>query len=163
MIPYCILVIEDDSDRAFMENLYLEYQRLIYSEVGKIVRNNWDTEDVFQNVLVNLISQIAKLRSLPRDELVRYIITTAKHTAYDYFRSRKGDNDLSYDDYIETADEGSQEDGLESRLISAEELEHLISIPCLFWAFSPSSLARTAPYEWYAAPPLPLPPYILRA
>lgn len=128
MIPYCILVIEDDSDRAFMESLYLEYQRLIYSEVGKIIRNNWDTEDVFQNVLVNLISQIAKLRSLPRDELVRYIITTAKHTAYDYFRSRKGDNDLSYDDYIETADEGSQEDGLESRLISAEELEHLVSI-----------------------------------
>lgn len=128
MIPYCILVIEDDSDRVFMENLYLEYRRLIYSEVGKIARNNWDTEDVFQNVLVNLISQIAKLRSLTRDELVRYIITTSKHTAYDYFRSRKGDNDLSYDDYIQSADERSQGDGLESRLISAEELEQLISI-----------------------------------
>lgn len=128
MIPYCILVIEDDSDRAFMENLYLEYRRLIYSEIGKIIRNSWDIEDVFQNALVNLISQIAKLRSLPHDELVRYIITTAKHTAYDFFRSRGRDSDLSYDDYFETADIEAQENGLESGLISAEELEHLIHL-----------------------------------
>ena len=29
MIPYCILVIEDDDDRAFMEQLFVEYHRLM--------------------------------------------------------------------------------------------------------------------------------------
>ena len=29
MIPYCILVIEDDDDRAFMEQLFVDYHRLM--------------------------------------------------------------------------------------------------------------------------------------
>ena len=29
MIPYCILVIEDDDDRTFMEQLFVDYHRLI--------------------------------------------------------------------------------------------------------------------------------------
>ena len=32
MIPYCILVIEDDDDRAFMEQLFVDYHRLMYHE-----------------------------------------------------------------------------------------------------------------------------------
>ena len=33
MIPYCILVIEDDDDRTFMEQLFVDYHRLIYHEL----------------------------------------------------------------------------------------------------------------------------------
>lgn len=128
MIPYCILAIEDDNDREFMEKLYLDYHRLIYSEVGKIVGNNWDTEDVLQNVLVKLIGQISKLRSLPRNELVRYIITASKHTAYDCVRARKDGKELSYDDYLETAEGEAHDYKLESILITAEELECLVRI-----------------------------------
>lgn len=128
MIPYCILVIEDDDDRAYMENLYLEYRRLIYSEVGKIVKNRWDTEDVFQNVLIKLIGQLSKLRSLSRNELVRYIITAARHNAYDYLRDQKGDRELSYDDYLEASDSEGHENGIEDLLISAEEIEFLVHI-----------------------------------
>ena len=62
MIPYCILVIEDDSDRVFMETLFLEYQRLMYSEINKILQNAWDTEDVMQATLVKLIDKIPDLR-----------------------------------------------------------------------------------------------------
>lgn len=29
MIPYCILVIEDDDDRTFMEQLFVDYHRSI--------------------------------------------------------------------------------------------------------------------------------------
>ena len=38
MIPYCILVIEDDDDRAFMEQLFVDYHRLMYHE-----SSNWFT------------------------------------------------------------------------------------------------------------------------
>lgn len=40
MIPICILAIEDEDDRAFMENLYMSYQRLMYSTIRNIVRDD---------------------------------------------------------------------------------------------------------------------------
>ena len=46
MIPYCILVIEDDDDRAFMEQLFVDYHRLMYHEIFKLVHNQWAAEDV---------------------------------------------------------------------------------------------------------------------
>ena len=33
MIPLIILSIENDDDRAFMEDLYLSYRRLMFSEL----------------------------------------------------------------------------------------------------------------------------------
>ena len=86
MIPYCILAIEDDSDRAFMETLFLEYQRLMYSEINKILQNAWDTEDVMQATLVKLIDKIPELRKKEKNKLINYIITAAKNTALNYLR-----------------------------------------------------------------------------
>ena len=58
MIPICILAIEDEDDRAFMENLYMSYQRLMYSTIRNIVRDDWATEDVMQSALVKLIRKL---------------------------------------------------------------------------------------------------------
>ena len=48
MIPYLILAIEDDDDRAFMTNLYMKYHLLLYKEILEITHNRWDTEDLMQ-------------------------------------------------------------------------------------------------------------------
>ena len=45
MIPYCILVIEDDDDRTFMEQLFVDYHRLMYHEIFKLVHDQWAAED----------------------------------------------------------------------------------------------------------------------
>ena len=58
MIPFCILAIEDESDRAFMESLFLQYNRLMYHEIFKITKNLDDTEDILQSSLVKLIEKI---------------------------------------------------------------------------------------------------------
>lgn len=39
MLPLMITAIEDENDREFMEWLYLQYHRLIYSEVRKLIQN----------------------------------------------------------------------------------------------------------------------------
>lgn len=83
------VVIEDDDDREFMKNLFLEYQRLMYSEIYQITRDTWSTEDVLQSTLVNLIDKIPLLRSLDRNRLVNYIITSSKNTAINYLKKEK--------------------------------------------------------------------------
>lgn len=52
MIPFCILVIEDNDDREFMASLFVQYQRLLYKEIYAILKNPWNTEDILQATLV---------------------------------------------------------------------------------------------------------------
>ena len=47
MIPMIIMAIEDEDDRSFMANLYVDYQRLI-----------------FQSTLPKLIDKLADLRRM---------------------------------------------------------------------------------------------------
>ena len=96
MIPFLILVIEDDVDREFMIQLYLDYNLLMYSEAKKIVTSQWDAEEVVQTVVEKLIHHIDKLKSLPRDNRINYIISAVKHTALKYVNK---DKRLSFVDF----------------------------------------------------------------
>ena len=128
MVPYCILVIEDDDDRAFMENLYEERRQLMYWTALRILRNEWWAEDVVQEVTVKLIDKIPELRGKDRDRLVNYIISACKNTAYNYLRDH-GKREFSYDDYIaERKKSDEREPGPEPRLIHREELECLARV-----------------------------------
>lgn len=125
MIPYCILVIEDDSDRVFMETLFLEYQRLMYSEINKILQNAWDTEDVMQATLVKLIDKIPELRKKERKKLINYIITASKNTALNYLRDNKHKALIAYDEINDPTDDDQDGRLFEMQLIMKEEVEDL--------------------------------------
>lgn len=129
MIPYCILVIEDDDDREFMASLYQRYNRLMYSTVRKIVKDPFDTEDVVQTALVKLIDKIDQLRTRSHDQLVNYIFSTSKNTALDFINRSRPGNEVSLEEYPELPDPNVEpshnERNVELRLIKGEELEML--------------------------------------
>lgn len=115
MIPLqLILSIEDPQDRDFMESLYNSYHRLIYSEIKKILKNDWDTEDVQQMVLIRLIGKISLLRSLDRNRLINYIISTAKNASFNYIRDNKRWQNISFDEDVDFISENyaSEDDRL---------------------------------------------------
>ena len=58
MLPLVIMAIEDENEKAFMTWLYLQYHRLIYSEVRKIVGNTDEAEDLLQSVVEKLIEKL---------------------------------------------------------------------------------------------------------
>ena len=97
MIPFVILAIEDDEDRAFMTEVYLQYERLMWSEIRKCLRDEQESEDAFQEALVKLVRHVKKLRSLETRNLVNYIITTVKHTCIDALRQKNKAPSLSVD------------------------------------------------------------------
>lgn len=125
MIPYCILVIEDDADRSFMAELFVSYQRLLYSEIYKVLNHPWDTEDVMQATLVKLIDKIPELRMKERTKLVNYIITAARNTAYNFLREKKRET-LSFDAYIDRGGGAADAYLPELHIIAKEEVETLI-------------------------------------
>ena len=117
MIPYCILVIEDDDDRTFMEQLFVDYHRLMYHEIFKLVHDQWAAEDVMQSTLVRLIDKIPELRLKDRGHLVNYIITASKNQARNYLR-----------EFMEYEDPNMDGGAIELQIIKKEDLEELAHI-----------------------------------
>lgn len=98
MIPFVILAIDDTDDRVFMTSLYLQYKRLMMSEILKIIGEKCDAEDILQASLVKLIEKIPRLRTLGERQRVNYLITTVKNTAYSALRRLKKTGFASIDD-----------------------------------------------------------------
>ena len=96
MIPMLFQMIECEDDRIFMENLYFEYYKLIFSELYEILKYNQDIEDLMQSVMVKLIENVGLLRTRTRNQLVNYIIRTSRNMAYMYLREKKGKQTVSY-------------------------------------------------------------------
>ncbi len=127
MIPSCILAIEDDDDRAFMEELYLNYQSLMYDTVYTILRHSADTEDVVQSALLKMIDKLQLLRTRSRDQMVNYIITICKHKAYNYIRDSKASRNLAFEE-CEDIPDGKEEHSMDIHVIRREELDCLARI-----------------------------------
>lgn len=124
MIPICISAIEDESDRAFMEGLYLSYRRLMYAQLKKWLDNSWDIEDAMQTVLVKLIDKLALIRKLDRDRLAGYISAACRSTAIDLLRKKKPGQTVSFEEEPDvTAGENNRD--MELRLIRADQFSAL--------------------------------------
>ena len=67
MIPMIIMAIEDEDDRSFMANLYVDYQRLMYKVITSHTTDPWDADDIFQSTLPKLIDKLADLRRMSKD------------------------------------------------------------------------------------------------
>lgn len=89
MIISIINTIEDSDDRTYMENLYHEFERLMFSTAQKYIPTIADQNDVVQESIVKLIKKIAILRSLHRYALSSYIVSTTKSTSIDFLRARQ--------------------------------------------------------------------------
>lgn len=98
MIISCILAIEDESDREFMERLFYQYERLLLNEIRKLIRNPEDVEDILQTTLEKLIIHIQILRTRERNALVNYLISTAKNTAYSFLRKKTKEKTFLFED-----------------------------------------------------------------
>ena len=126
MIPLVILAIEDEDDRNFIERLYFDYERLLFSETQKITKNLWDSQDVVQSVLVKIINdKIPLLRSLTERKHVNYLITACHNTAYNIMRQKKAEIPFSLDDEtVESVEHGSSNShSIEDLLVMSNQIE----------------------------------------
>lgn len=129
MIPYVILAIENDSDRDFMSQLYVAYEKLMYSEVRKIAHDPWSTEDIVQDVLVKLIDKIDLLRQLPRKKQINYIISASKNTAFTYLKRKENKDILAFDEIeLQNKTETPLDRGPEVKIVFEEDLRQLSRI-----------------------------------
>ena len=81
MLPLVLLLIENEDDRQFLENVYLQYHRLMYAQALQILKQSQAAEDAVSDSLLALTKKIPLLRSFDCNKLRSYIAITVRHTA----------------------------------------------------------------------------------
>lgn len=125
MIPFAILTLADESDREFMTRLYLEHRLLMFSEIKKLVHDQWAAEDLIQDALIKLIDKIELLRTLDKPRLTGYVATTAKNLARNYLRAQSR-APVQYEDLEENRLRSELD--VESLILSGQTVEDLKAI-----------------------------------
>lgn len=81
LIPLVFLLIENEDDRLFLENVYIQYHRLMYAQALQILKQSQAAEDAVSDSLLSLAKKISLLRSFDCNKLRSYAVITVKHTA----------------------------------------------------------------------------------
>lgn len=85
--------LDDPNDHKFMEDFYLQNNRLIMDKVKKYVSNVDDREDIMQIVAESLVKHISTLKELPKDAIALYINYCCKNAAINMGKARTRRNE----------------------------------------------------------------------
>lgn len=89
MIPLSIMLIESDTDRAYMTALYQKHYPLMFVMAMRYVNQLTDAEDIVSASCEALIKHIDTIRPMSPAVLKTYILTTTRNTAISYLRQQK--------------------------------------------------------------------------
>lgn len=130
MLAMICTMTENQSDRAFMLELYQQFFRLMFFTARKCHLQQDACEEVVQESLVKLIQKVSLLREMPKPVLVSYIVSTTRNTAFDYSgRQRKQDACVgSLDDETFSACLESPIPPPDDQMESEELREHLSAV-----------------------------------
>ena len=113
-IPLLSMLMEDESDRQFLEGLYTRYHALLYGQALLILHAPAAAEDAVSDCMLALIKKISLLRSLPCNKVKAYAVITVKHQALNQLR-RKRHEDVTPDGEMA---ERAAPDETDARLLS---------------------------------------------
>lgn len=84
ILPNVILAMPEGNDREYMTWLYKEHHRLMFSTAWRYSRDKHTVEDIVSDSCVALIKKISTIRSLDRNKLCAYIVSTVRNTALNH-------------------------------------------------------------------------------
>ena len=77
-------MINDVDDRAFMQKVYQQNERLMYAIALKYASNTQDCEDIVHDTVEKLCKNIAKIKELPNSALRAYVVYAVRNTAINF-------------------------------------------------------------------------------
>lgn len=89
-LPPVLLAIENDTDRDYLTQIYLDYRKLIYKVALTFFHDNYsEVEDAFGNTLEKICRRPELLRSVSDVRKASYIAAMTANTCRDRLRKKK--------------------------------------------------------------------------
>ena len=121
MFPMILAALENDEDRALMEELYLRHHRLMYAQALRVLNDSHAAEDAVSSALEALIRKIPLLRDMDGNKRKAYIVITVRHAAIDIYR-RHSRETVTEDEFLEQIPSDSR---VEDRLLESAGVEEI--------------------------------------
>ena len=79
-VPIAVLVLANDEDRQFVEQLYFEYRGLMYFVARKYFgHNDAEIEDAISSVIENMCKYVENFRAVECNKLKGYVFSTVEN------------------------------------------------------------------------------------
>lgn len=127
MVMMIIAALADDSDKAFMLNLYHDYYGLVRKTVYNITHDLDNLEDLINDIFLKLVDKISLIRTLNSGKKAAYIVYSSRSVAINFINHRDVETKHLYygeeSDMAESISDG--EDTIVDRIIHQEEIEEM--------------------------------------
>lgn len=80
-ISAALMMLENESDREYLRNLYDEYKHLMYNCAYGVLRDSDAAGDAIGEAIIKLIHNLNKVKTLDGCRLKAYIVSTIKNTS----------------------------------------------------------------------------------
>ena len=114
-------MINDVDDRAFMQEVYQQNERLMYAMALKYASNTQDCEDIVHDTVEKLCKNIAKIKELPNSALRAYVVYAVRNTAINFRKHQSTIN--RHIQQLSGDDSSSEYDQPESIIERIEDLQ----------------------------------------
>lgn len=125
ILPSVILTMSVGDDRDYMEWLYKEHHRLMFSTAWKIFTDKATVDDIVSESCLALMKKIPVLQELERDKLRIYIVSTIRNTALNFFNKQQRINSYIVNSDRETIEAISDNFDVEEKVFLEDELSRV--------------------------------------
>lgn len=121
MLPLILTTIENNDDRALMEELYLRYHHLMYAQALRVLNNSYAAEDAVSDAIEALIKKISLLSNMDCNKRKAYAVITVRHMAINLYRRHSRETVLE-DEFLELIPSNSR---VEDHVLEAAGVEEI--------------------------------------
>ena len=126
LFPMAILSMDQESDRHFLERLYLTYRTLMFRKALSILRDPYDVEDAINDVFLRLADVVPLLRSMDCCTLRAYLVSTIRNASYNLAQRRLiKERHSVYDSEGLILSAQPARDNIEDEILRGEQIETL--------------------------------------
>lgn len=129
VIPLAILMLEDEEDRNFMSDLYLNHKALMYKTAKRYFPGKAEElEDAVSDAVLNMCKYCRTVRKVPEERLEKYIVCIVRNACNWRCRQIYADRDALVEEtdvseLEKIADEDALHENVLSRQIAIEMLD----------------------------------------
>ena len=125
MLPVFIMAIENDDDRTFVAELYARCQPAMQRRALSILKNESDAEEAVHEAILRVIRHLEKVRMIPRDEVLYYLVTVTETASIDLYRKRQRESRATIGNENDWAEHLTDDNTAEQTMLRLEQRELL--------------------------------------
>ena len=91
-------MIETEENKSKFEQIYKKYKQTMFFVANRVLRDEYLSEDVVHQAFIRIIDNLDKIDKIDCHKTKGFIVIIVENIAIDFYRKRKRENNISFDE-----------------------------------------------------------------